>query len=155
MAADRTYPYDQSQGHDLFALKTKLGSTKGELPPGASIEPNLLMHAVAVRGGLPKAGRHLDAAVAQAAWIVENLDRNNPQTTKGQRVSEFITMTGLAHLLQAHPDRAPAGLAKKIEDWATVVIRRSTNLWDFRKLDDRPPHSPAPPDARPVSGAAR
>jgi hypothetical protein len=68
--------------------------------------------------------------------MVEHLDWNDPQVTKGQRMSEWITVTGLVHLLRVHPDRAPAGLAAKLEAWARVVIRRSDNLWDFRKLDD-------------------
>jgi hypothetical protein len=69
-------------------------------------------------------------------WMIANLDWNDPQTTKGQRMSEWITMTGLAHLLREYPDRAPAGLREKINAWVDVVVRRSTNLWDFRKLDD-------------------
>ena len=28
----------------------------------------------------------------------------------------------------------PAGLAAKLNDWAKVLIRRSDNMWDFRKL---------------------
>ncbi|MDQ3814051.1 MAG: discoidin domain-containing protein [Armatimonadota bacterium] len=134
--ADRKYPYDESDNHDLLALKTKIGSTKGAYPPGFSIEPNLLMHEVARRDKRPDANKYLQAAVRQAAWMVQNLDWDDPQTTKGQRMSEFLTMTGLARLQREYPDRAPAGLAAKINDWAQVVIRRSHNLWDFRKLDD-------------------
>jgi hypothetical protein len=136
--ADHKYPYDESAEHDLLAVKTKIGNTKGAYPPGFSIQPNLLMYEVANREKRPDAQKYLDAAVAQADWIVQNLDWNDPQTTKGQRMSEFITMTGLAHLLRDYPDRAPAGLAKKINEWADVVIRRSDNLWDFRKLGDAP-----------------
>ena len=135
-ASDRKYPYDESAGHNLLALKIKTGSTKGSLPPGFSIEPNLLMYEVAKREGRADAEIYLKAACAQAEWMVKNLDWNDPQTTKGQRMSEFITMTGLAHLQRDYPDRAPAGLVAKINDWARVVIRRSDNLWDFRKLDD-------------------
>jgi hypothetical protein len=51
-------------------------------------------------------------------------------------MSEFLTMTGLAHFLRQYPDKAPAGLQAKINDWAKVMIRRSDNLWDFRRLDD-------------------
>ena len=53
-------------------------------------------------------------------------------------MSEFITVTGLAQLLADYPDRAPEGLAKKLSDWAAVIIRRSENLWDFPKLGDAP-----------------
>ena len=134
--ADRKYPYDISPSHDLFALKTKMGTTKGELPPGFSVEPNLLMYEVAKREGWPEAERHLTAAVDQAAWMVANLNWSDPLVTKGQRMSEFLTMTGLGHLLASYPDRAPKGLRESIAAWAAVVIRRSDNLWDFRKLDD-------------------
>lgn len=136
--ADHKYAYDESPEHDLFALKTGVGSTKGGYPPGFSIEPNVLMHTVARREGRADAERHLAAAVRQAEWIVRELDWADPRVTKGQRVSEFITMTGLAHLLAEHPERAPAGLREKIEEWAKVVVRRSANLWDFRKHGDGP-----------------
>jgi hypothetical protein len=135
-SADRKYPHDESDDHNLLALKTRVGTTKGAYPPGFSVEPNLLMYEVARREGRADADRYFQAAHAQAAWIVTDLDWQDPQTTKGQRMSEFITMTGLAHLLREYPDRAPAGLAAKIDAWADVVIRRSENMWDFRKLDD-------------------
>jgi hypothetical protein len=134
--ADRTYPYDESPEHDLLALKTKVGSTKGAYPPGFSIEPNLLMYEVAKREKRPDAEKYFQAAHKQAAWMIANLDWDDPLTTKGQRMSEFITVTGLAHFLRQYPDRAPAGLAGKINAWTKVVFRRSANLWDFRKLDD-------------------
>jgi len=116
--ADREYPYDRSPAHNLFALKTRLGTTKGELPPGHSVMPNLLMYEVARRDKLPDAKKFFDVAYRQVEWMVENLDWEDPQTTKGQRMSEHVTMTGLACFLQLHPDRAPAGLRKKINDWA-------------------------------------
>ena len=134
---DRNYPYDESQGHNLLELKTRIGSTKGGLPPGFSIEPNLMMHEVAKRAKRPDADLYLDAACKQAEWMVRNLDWNDPLVTKGQRMSEFLTLTGLTHLLRQYPDHAPAGLKSKINDWARVVVRRSDNLWDFRKLDDK------------------
>lgn len=135
-ACDHKYPYDESVGYDLLALKTKVGSTKGSLPPGFSIEPNLLLYEIAKREKRPDAEKYFQAAFKQAEWIIANLDWNDPQTTKGQRMSEFITMTGLAHFLREYPARAPAGLKAKINSWADVVVRRSDNLWDFRKLDD-------------------
>jgi len=135
---DRKYPYDQSTEHDLLALKTKIGTTKGSLPPGHSVMPNLLMYEVARRDGLPvpDAERFFRAASRQVAWMIENLDWEDPLTTKGQRMSEHVTITGLACFLQLHPDRAPTGLREKIVDWARVVVRRSDNMWDFRKWTD-------------------
>jgi hypothetical protein len=133
---DRDYPYDESAENNLLALKTKIGTTKGCLPPGFSVEPNLLMHEVAKREKRPDAEVYFQAAFKQAEWMVKNLDWNDPLVTKGQRMSEFITATGLAHFLREYPDRAPKGLAQKLNEWAKVLIRRSDNLWDFRKLDD-------------------
>lgn len=133
---DRDYPYDESPEHDLLALKTTIGTTKGAYPPGFSVEPNLLLHEVARREGRADAGRYFTAAFRQAEWMIAHLDWNDPLTTKGQRMSEWITVTGLAHFLRVYPDRAPAGLAAKLDAWAQVVIRRSANLWDFRKLTD-------------------
>jgi hypothetical protein len=141
-ASDRKYPYDESVDHNLLTLKTRLGTTKGCLPPGFSIQPNLLMHEVAKREKRPDAGLYFDAAFKQADWMIKNLDWNDPLTTKGQRMSEFLTVTGLAHFLKEYPDRAPKGLAAKINEWAKVLIRRSDNLWDFRKLDDKDKWTP-------------
>lgn len=137
-AADQKYPYDESPDNNLLALKTRIGNTKGAYPPGFSIQPNLLMHEVAKREGRDDAQVYLDAAVRQAAWIVESVDWNDPRTTKGQRMSEFLTVTGLAHLLSDYPEKAPAGLRDKLREWADIAIRRSDNLWDFRKLGDGP-----------------
>jgi hypothetical protein len=134
---DRSYPYDESPENNLLALKTRIGSTKGSLPPGFSVEPNLMMHEVAKRENRPDAEIYFDAAYQQAEWMIKNLDWNDPLNTKGQRMSEFLTITGLTHFLREYPDRAPAGMKSKINDWAQVIIRRSDNLWDFRKLDDK------------------
>jgi hypothetical protein len=135
---DRNYPYDESPENNLLALKTKIGSTKGCLPPGFSVEPNLMMYEVAKREKRPDADSYFDAAYKQAEWMVKHLDWNDPLVTKGQRMSEFLTVTGLAHFLREYPERAPQGLAAKLNDWAKVVIRRSNNMWDFRKLGDEP-----------------
>lgn len=134
---DRDYPYDESNGHNLLDLKTKIGSTKGGLPPGFSVEPNLMMHEVAKREKRADADIYFDAAYKQAEWMIKHLDWNDPLSTKGQRMSEFLTITGLSHFLREYPERAPAGLKSKINDWAKVIVRRSDNLWDFRKLDDK------------------
>lgn len=134
---DRDYPYDESNGHNLLDLKTKIGSTKGGLPPGFSVEPNLMMHEVAKRENRADADIYFDAAHKQAEWMIKHLDWNDPLNTKGQRMSEFLTITGLSHFLREYPERAPAGLKSKINDWAKVIVRRSDNLWDFRKLDEK------------------
>ena len=108
---------------------------KGRHAPGHSIEPNLLMYEVAKREKRADAEIYLKAAQAQAAWLIANVDWNDPRTTKGQRMSEQKTITGLVWFLQKYPDQAPAGLKQKITDWARVAIQRSENMWDFRRYD--------------------
>lgn len=133
---DRNYPYDESPENNLLALKTHIGTTKGAYPPGASIQPNLLMFEVAKREKRPDADVYFKAAHEQATWMIANLNWEDPLVTKGQRMSEFLTITGLAHFLREYPDQAPKGLREKIEAWARVAVRRSDNYWDFRKLGD-------------------
>ncbi|MFZ4455282.1 MAG: hypothetical protein ACOYOT_03590 [Bacteroidales bacterium] len=133
---DQQYAYNESQGHNMLALKTKIGSTKGALPPGASVIPNLMMYEVAKRDKMKDADLYFKAAYNQVEWMVQKLDWNDPITTKGQRMSEFITMTSLAYMLKQYPEQAPKALKEKINAWADVVIRRSDNMWDFRKLED-------------------
>jgi hypothetical protein len=108
---------------------------KGRHAPGHSIQPNLMLYEVAKREGHIDARKYLAAAVEQANWIVENLDWNDPRTTKGHRTSEFKTITGLVWLLQKYPKESPAGLQAKVEEWAGVAISRSDNMWDFRRFD--------------------
>jgi hypothetical protein len=108
---------------------------KGRHAPGHSIVPNLLMHEVAKREGRKDADVYLDAAVNQAAWCVKNLDWNDPRTTKGHRMSEHRTIPNLVWLLQKYPDKAPAGLKEKINEWVDVVLSRSDNMWDYRRYD--------------------
>lgn len=125
--------YDLSPSHNLLELKTKLGSTKGELPPGHSVIPNLMMYEVTMRRGELDAQKYFEAAFKQMDWMIKNLDWNDPMTTKGQRMSEHITMRAFAYFYTQYPDRAPQGLKKKVEEWAKVALSRSDNYWDFRK----------------------
>ena len=81
--ATSKYPYDESPDHDLLALKTKVGSTKGCLPPGFSVEPNLLMYEVAKRDKRADAEMYLDAAVKQAEWMVANTRLERPAGHQG------------------------------------------------------------------------
>lgn len=113
----------------------RLHPYKGRHAPGHSIVPNLLMHEVAKREGRQDAPRYLEAAVKQAAWCIENLDWNDPRTTKGHRMAEHRTIPNLVWLLQKYPNDAPAGLKEKIGQWVDVAISRSENLWDYRRFD--------------------
>lgn len=133
-AKDRYAWYDNTpHTADLFQVYTQVGTGKGELPPGHSVWPNAMMYEVAKREGRADADRYLAAAVAQAAWLVENLDLTDPSVTKGQRQGEYHLVTGLARLLQQYPHQAPPGTREFIREWARVAVERSDNMWDFRK----------------------
>lgn len=123
--------YDTGSSNNLYLTQYSYGDTKGAEPPGHKIVPNLLMWEVAQRDGLPNAQAWLNAAVANAAWLV-SLDPTAPLLTKGQRMSEHITMTGLCHLVEKYPLNAPAGAAAFIDAWADIILARSDNLWDYR-----------------------
>lgn len=131
-----TTKYDLSPEHNLLSLKTKLGTTKGELPPGHSVIPNLLMYQVAKSMNEPDAEKYFDAAFRQLEWMIKNLDWNDPMTTKGQRMSEHITMRAFAFFYREYPDRAPSGLLDKVTDWSKVAVSRADNYWDFRKYSE-------------------
>lgn len=115
----------------------RLHPYKGRHAPGHSIVPNLLMHEIATREGRSDAARYLAAAIAQAAYIVEKIDWTDPRATKGHRMSEHRTIPNLVWLLESHPAAAPSGLKEKIAAWAEVAVRRSDNLWDFRRYDEQ------------------
>lgn len=114
----------------------RLHPFKGRHAPGHSIVPNLLMHEVAKSEHRDDSEMYLDAAVAQADYIIRNIDWNDPRATKGHRMSEHRTIPNLVWLLQKYPDRAPANLKEKIKAWAEVAVQRSNNLWDFRRYDE-------------------
>lgn len=128
--------YTPDYDGNLLGVYTQVGTGKGELAPGHSIQPNLRLHDVAVREGRADADVYLDAAVAQAAWLAENLDPADVRVTKGQRQSEWVLVTSLVRLAQDHPDVTPASVADFVSGWTDVVVDRSDNLWDFRKYDD-------------------
>ena len=138
-----TTQYDKSPEHNLLTLKTKLGTFKGELPPGHSIVPNLMMYEVAKKQGETDADKYFRAAYNQMEWMIANLDWEDPITTKGQRMSEHITMRAFAYFYHQYPENHPKGLYDKIKDWAHVAIRRSNNMWDFRKFTDNGDWIPA------------
>ncbi len=121
-------------GHN--PMSGRLHPYKGRHAPGHSIVPNLLMHEIAKREQRADSAKYLDAAVAQAAFIVQTIDWNDPRSTKGHRMSEHRTIPNLVWLLQKYPDHAPPGLREKIQSWAEVAVARADNLWDFRRYDD-------------------
>lgn len=131
-----TSQYDLSTEHNLLALKTQLGTTKGEMPPGYSVIPNLMMYEVTKKMGENDAEKYFKSAYNQMEWMIQNLDWKDPLVTKGQRMSEHMTMRAFAYFQNNFPDRAPNGLKEKVEEWAKVAISRSDNFWDFRKYSD-------------------
>ena len=143
VAESSTTQYDKSPEHNLLALKTKLGTFKGELPPGHSVIPNLMMYEVAKRQGEADAEKYFEAAYNQMEWLITNLDWENPLSTKGQRMSEHLTMRAFAYFYHQYPKRHPVGLYQKVVEWAKVATRRSNNMWDFRKFTDHGDWIPA------------
>lgn len=119
----------------LFNVIEEIGTGKGRNAPAHSVMPNLMMYEVALRECPASARRFLDAAVAQAEWAVKNLDWENPLHTKGQRMSEHKTVTGLVHLLLNYPEYAPDGLREKLHALARRYASMSENMWDFRRFD--------------------
>ena len=125
--------HDIDHSADLFQTYTIIGSGKGQFPPGFSIIPNLMMYEVAKRENRADADRFFEAAYNQTAWLIENLDWNDPATTKGQRMNEYVTLDAFSYFLKKYPKRAPKGLADKLSSWADVAIERADNYWDYRK----------------------
>ncbi|MFC5411555.1 discoidin domain-containing protein [Larkinella bovis] len=130
---DRWHWYDIEHSANLFQTYTQIGSGKGQFPPGHSIVPNLMMYEVAKREGRKDADAYFKAAFAQTEWLIKNLDWQDPTSTKGQRMNEFVTMDAFRFFLKNYPGKAPKGLLEKVQDWAKVAISRSDNMWDFRK----------------------
>lgn len=128
--------YTPDYDGNLLGVYSAVGTGKGELTPGFSIGANLALHEVALREGRDDAGAYLDAAVAQADWISENLDPADPAVSKGQRQSEWVLVTALVRLATEYPDVTPPSVEDFVSTWADVVIDRTDNLWDFRKFDD-------------------
>lgn len=135
-ARDRWNWYDVSHTGNLFQTYTAMGGTKGSFPPGHSIVPNLLMHAVALREGRSDAASYLTAARNQTQWIVSNLDPANPLVTKGQRMSEHILVPALSEFMMRDPSGPVTGVDAWLASWTDTVIARSNNYWDFRKYSD-------------------
>ena len=135
-ARDRWNWYDVTHTANLFQTYTVMGGTKGSLPPGHSIIPNLLMHAVALREGRTDAASYLTAARNQVQWIVNNKLATDPLMTKGQRMSEHILVPALSEFMLRDPQTTVTGVDSWLESWADTVIARSNNYWDFRKYSD-------------------
>lgn len=133
---DRWHWHDIDHSADLFQTYTIIGPGKGQLPPGFSIIPNLMMYEVAKREKRRDAAKFFKAAYDQTVWLIANLDWNDPATTKGQRMNEYITLDALSYFLKQYPERAPEGLAEKLMSWADIAIARADNLWDFRMYSD-------------------
>ncbi len=133
---DRWNWYDITHTGDLFQTYTVMGGTKGSFPPGHSIVPNLLMHAVALREGQANAAAYLTAARNQVQWIVNNKLPTDPLMTKGQRMSEHILVPALAEFMMRDPQTTVTGVDAWLTGWTDTVISRSGNYWDFRKYTD-------------------
>ncbi|SDF82918.1 hypothetical protein [Chitinophaga filiformis] len=119
----------------LLDIQREIGTSKGRHAPGFSVLPNLLMYEVAKREQWPEAADYMKAATRQTTWMIDSLSLQDPMVTKGQRMSEHMLMSGIAMYQLQYEEQAPAGLRKKIAEWADIVISRSNNAWDFRRYD--------------------
>ena len=129
------YEVDGGFDNDLYKTQSKIGTEKGQLPPGYAIMPNLLMYKIAVRDGLDAEvqTKFYNAFYNNCKWLIDNVDLDNPANSKGQRMSEYITMTGLTYAYETNPELCPPNTLEKIERMADVIISRSVNMWDFRQ----------------------
>ncbi len=136
-AINRWQWHDIEHSGNLFQTYSIVGTGKGQFPPGHSIVPNLMMYEVAKRENRKDADLYFNAAFKQTEWLIKNLDWNDPKTTKGQRMTEWVTIDALAYFYNNYPkNKQPANLYKKIERWAQVAVQRSENMWDFRKYSN-------------------
>lgn len=121
--------------HNLFTTQNVIGNVKGVVPPGYAIMPNYLMWEVAKRDSLDTTitQQFKTALDNNLNWLVNDVDLDDPRYTKGQRMSEYITMTSLTYVYESNPYICPTGTYEKIERWADVMISRSKNLWDYRQ----------------------
>src|SRR5699024_9049067 len=83
----------------LFDVIDVIGSGKGREAPGHSILPNLMMYEVAKKEGRSDAEYFFKAAFNQTKWVINQVDWHDPQTTKGQRMSEHKTIPGMVYFL--------------------------------------------------------
>lgn len=120
--------------HDLYSVQTAFGGLKGSQPPGHSIVPNLMMYEVALRDRLGEdvAQRFFTAAYENCEYVINGIDLNDPFYSKGQRMSEYVTVTALSYFLEMYPDKAPSGLKEALVLWADKTVARSDNMWDMR-----------------------
>ena len=125
--------YEVSGGinNSLFETQSKIGTIKGQLPPGYAIVPNLMMYEVATRDGLASASSFATAAENNIKWLVNNVDLKDPTNTKGQRMSEHITFHALTYAYEMYPSLCPSGTYDKILEIADLFITRAANYWDY------------------------
>lgn len=125
--------YEECPNQNLFATESKIGTVKGACPAGYSIIPNLMMYEVLKRDGLTSYQKYFDSAYNSCKWIIDNVNLDDPSTTKGQRMNEYITVTSLTYFYEMYPDLCPVGLLQKIERLGDIYISRSKNIWDYRQ----------------------
>ena len=126
--------YDVIEDHNLFNTQSVIGTEKGNCPPGYAIVPNLMMYEICLRDNIGSAQDYFNAAYNNCEWIINNVDLKNSNYTKGQRMSERITLNALSYFYKMYPNQAPNGLLEKIKEVSNIFIARSNNLWDFRKI---------------------
>jgi len=119
--------------HNLFTTQAKIGTVKGQLPPGYAVVPNFMMYEVCRRDGLSSASQFLESAENNIAWLVNSVDLTNPANTKGQRMNEYIPFHALTYAYEMYPSSCPANTYTKIVEAAQSLLDLSDNLWDYTK----------------------
>lgn len=122
---------DTPINHNLFTTQSAIGGIKGSCPPGYAVVSNFLMYEVCTRDGLSSASAFMTAAENNIAWLVNSVDLTDPQYTKGQRMSEYITFHALTYAYEMYPSHCPSGTYAKILEVAQLFIYRAENEWDY------------------------
>lgn len=130
--------YEVSGGinHSLYEMQSKIGTVKGQLPPGYAIAPNLMMYDVCVRDNLtPNIFRN--SAQNNIEWLVNSVGFSNPAYTKGQRMNHYIPFHALTFAYETHPELCPDNTHDALTEAANVLISRSNNLWDYTQYSTK------------------
>ena len=126
--------YDiEGEDNNMFETQNVIGTEKGSYPPGWKIVPNLMMYEVCKRDSLEYQS-YWDSAYSNCEWLINDVNLDLAANTKGQRMSERVTLEALSYFYKMYPQQAPSGLVNKVERCIDVFILRSDNLWDFRKV---------------------
>lgn len=99
---------------------------------GQSVFSNLFMYLCELNEPDGNPEKFLKYAQESAQDIIDNWDFNNPRHMWWIRNGEHITPQALEFFLLVAPDKAPAGIRKKLQAWARHIQQRCNNCWKYR-----------------------